>query len=347
MLYSATGFAAGQQMDPVSAEALHARICDPRSGLADQVALLRKVRQLDPDAYRRAKTQLPWFIGAQFAGARRKIDQFVQLDCFVVDLDHCRESEAAFQALRSRIQADPQVLLCFVSPGGDGLKCLFRLSQPLTHTKLYSDFYRSFALDFAARHGAAQAVDLRTCDVTRVCFLSSDPEAFLRPDPEPVDWGIVQELNLLPDPLPFDPDPGPGPPPAAERGSLPADVYAEIRKRLQPGKPQRPLRPVVVPDALERIVEPVRQACAAAGIALAEIRDIQYGKKLVFQFRDAWAELNVFHGKSGFSIVKSLKRGSDPDLCDLLHALVSEVVFRPAPLEDLKARIMNLGPHDN
>lgn len=342
MFYLAETFAAGAALTPLSAEELHARIAQPRPELSSQVQLLRRIRSLDADAYRRAKTQLPWFIGAEFRDQTRRADHFLRISYLVIDFDHCRDAEGGLEGVRARLRQDPRVLLLFVSPGGEGLKCVFALDSPITHTKLFSDFYQAFAASFARAQGLEAYADLRTHDVTRVCFLSADPEAYLNPWPEALSWEPIAQRQQMepPEPLtrPAPPEREEKPDPPAGQ-SLPPGVYAEIRKRLHGGKPPRAPRSVYVPEALREALDPVQKAAASFGIQLDEVTDIQYGKKLRFRFGGAWAELNVFHGKNGFSIVKSPKRGSDEALCSLVQELLSRVLLAPADLSGLQEQL--------
>jgi hypothetical protein len=344
MFYLAESFAVGAPMTPLSAEELHARIAQPSAELSSHVQMLRRIRSLDADAYRRAKTQLPWFIGAEFRDQTRRVDHFIRISYLVVDFDHCAEAEGGLEGVRERLKKDPRILLLFASPGGEGLKCVFALESPMGHTKLFSDFYQAFAAAFARAHGLEAYADLRTHDVTRVCFLSADPGAYLNPWPEALDWEPLAQRQLMEAPAP-ELRPQPAPPEREEKAApspgqtLPPGVYAEIRKRLQGSKPPRAPRSVYVPDALRETLAPLQQAAAEFGIQLDEASDIQYGKKLRFSFGGVWAELNVFHGKNGFSIVKSPKRGSDEELCSLVQELASRVLLAPPDLSGLRGQL--------
>ena len=88
--------------------------------------------------------------------------------------------------LRKTITSDTRTVMCFVSPGGDGLKVLFRFSERCYDAGLYKTFYKAFLDRFARQYGVEQVVDGKTCDVTRACFLSADAEAYYNPDAEPV-----------------------------------------------------------------------------------------------------------------------------------------------------------------
>ena len=107
-------------------------------------------------------------------------------------MDHYSAKAAELSELRARlVAADDRIFMAFVSPGGDGLKLVFRLDQPCMDPKQFSDFYKAFAHAFGERHGLSAYLDFRTADATRACFLSHDPEAYHDPIAEPVRWGAM------------------------------------------------------------------------------------------------------------------------------------------------------------
>ena len=61
---------------------------------------------------------------------------------------------------------------------------------------------------------------------------------------------------------------------------------------------------------------------ASQGAVLAEVINIQYGKKLRFRVGMRKAEINLFYGKRGFSVVQSPRTGTDAEA----NALMADVV---------------------
>lgn len=57
-------------------------------------------------------------------------------------------------------------------------------------------------------------------------------------------------------------------------------------------------------------------------ITITEIRNINYGKKLRFKIGFKQAEINLFFGKHGFTVVQSPRTGTDPDLNNLMAEVV-------------------------
>jgi hypothetical protein len=273
----------------LSLSQLYQRIAGAEESLRQQIRMLRQIKKIDPEAYRRRKGVLPWFIGARFRDNLRRAEHFEHLDFFVLDFDGCFHNGDQISNLKARLRQDEQLALAYVSPGGEGLKCVFRLATPLPNTKWYADFYRAFALGFARRYGLEASIDLKTHDVTRVSFVSDDPEALLNEQAQAVDW-----KPYLPEQLPLPEEPTPSAEePKADQG-LDEDVLRSIRQKLRPGKARPPRKPAYVPEALHEVVEPIRKAAAELGIQTEEIRDIQYGKKFRFVYKHLKAEINVF-----------------------------------------------------
>lgn len=351
LLFRGQGFAAA--LVPVTATELVNEMRTGPDGLRAQVEMLRQVARVDAAQYRQRKTHLPFFIGARFAAGVRQAGRLEAIGYLVLDLDDCRRSEEQFAELRTRLQGDERVWMAYVSPGGAGLKLVFRLARPLQHTKAYSDCYQCFARSFARRYGLEQVIDYRTHDVTRVSFLSYDPALYFAPAAEPLEPDLflpgaieleVPWVGAEPAPPPPAPETAPErillkadqPAPPAEKSEPQGEVWDQIRRTLAGSKRVRP-RQVTLPPEIEAITAPVQEAGEALGLVLKETLDLNYGRKFVFTYRHLWAEVNVYYGKHGFSIVPSPKSGSHPPLRELLQEMVFRVIFEPEGLEVLRA----------
>ncbi|MBX2929808.1 MAG: hypothetical protein KF852_18385 [Saprospiraceae bacterium] len=324
----------------ISEPELHRSIAQPAAGLADLCAQLRKVYAINRDSYNHLKKKLPFFCGSVFRDNHRKLEHFDEARFMVLDLDYCFRDTGQFAELKNRLAADERVMLLFESPGGQGLKLVFALQTPLRSTKQFSDSYKAFAREFAALHGVEDFVDFRTADATRVCFLSADPDARYNPLCLEVDAAAylspydapAQELPTAPAPPP--PGPAAASAPAlvlepARADGLDPSVYREILRKLNPGaRPLRPPKDYIVPETLERVVEPVNRVLAEFDLKVREVLSINYGKKWVVEHGIAWGEVNLFYGKNGFSVVKSPKRGANPGLNDLLAELITQAVSK-------------------
>jgi hypothetical protein len=370
-LFWAAGFTAPDPLlRPIEWAAVLERLRRGSEGLAAQVAMLRRLAHTDKGSYQARKKYLPFVIAAAFRGGIRRTDHVQAAYGWMLDLDHCYESQAQFERLQEQLWQDPRIWLMYVSPSGQGLKLLFRLDEPITNSKLFSDAYQAFARQFARQYELLDCIDLRTHDISRVSFLSHDPGARHRREPlrlhprsylttgnhapypkiEPLPW----EDEELPPP-PVRPDTAPPPPsvlppsqelPARELPSPETtkkrepegEVWAQIRQTLRPEKRVR-RRQITLPVEIEEISGPIVQAAEALGLRLKDMPDQNYGRKFVFTYQHLWAEVNVYYGKHGFSVVKSPKSGSHPELREIIFELVQQLLFDPEGLETLAQQV--------
>lgn len=289
---------------------------------------LRKLAQFDRDAYRTAKTGLPFVVGSLFAEGVRRLDSLEQATWFIVDLDHC---EGLTGSVPDAIRADLSVALAFVSPSGEGVKVFFRLLEPCTDAKAFSAAYRNFAGNFGVQHGFVNSVDLRTCDATRACFLAHDPALYYNPEAMPVDWRLwLPEADTLFSDLEATVA-IPVRRPAAER-PINEEAYAAIRHTINPASlTSRRVKQTFVPDELQAIEPAVRLICTQLGWELTDLTPLNYGLKVAIKQGFRRAEVNVTYGKRGFTVFKSPKTGTDPALADLLHTELFRLLF-PEPV---------------
>lgn len=320
---------ANDPLYPVDLQRIYRTLTDSTSQVADKVRQLRTLKSVQPDAYRRAKTGLPYIVTAAFSPPIRNKANFSHAEHFIIDIDHIANAGQSHHELRTRFIRDPRVLLLFTSPGNDGLKLLFRLTRRLTDAGHYSTFYKLFTASFAAQYGIMSLIDRVTHDVSRCCFMSFDPEAFLNMEAEsvdPDDFARFDDLGALH---------------AADRemkkweaehkhvpesqvstaGSVPLlseDVLERIRQRLSPHKAKhRPEKTYIQPSQLLDALPGLQEGLAAHGITLAEHRPIQYGRQLKLTAGPHWAEVNLFYGKNSFRAVMTTKTGSNPRLAEL------------------------------
>ena len=90
-----------------------------------------------------------------------------------IDIDGKDNPEWSLADLRSALISDPRIVALFISPSGDGIKAIARISSDVSLHK------RSF---FAAEaHFKTLGINIdKSCkDPVRLCFLSHDPNAFL------------------------------------------------------------------------------------------------------------------------------------------------------------------------
>lgn len=261
------------------------------SELANRVRRLRLVATIDRKQYGLLKVGLPYFVCGHFNPAIRKQENFAYTEYFCVDIDHISDKGLNVQDLKQRLSADERVVLCFLSPGADGLKLLFRLSERCYDAGLYAVFYKLFVADFARQYHLEQVVDRVTCDVSRACFLSTDINAFFNAEATPVNLSAyINEENsalLFEDLKKVRQD---------ERQCVTTDIGDEekmvdptdevmhrIKQVLNPKLTQLKDKPsVFVPKELDEIMEHLKTTIEAAGIDLYDIVIYNMERNCVF-----------------------------------------------------------------
>jgi len=376
-LFWANGFSGhSQPLRAIPIEELYARIQKGSDGLQSQVSMLRGLLAQGDDAgYQQRKRFLPYFLAAEFRDGRRRMDHLVAAYGWVIDLDHACETPEQFLALRDRLWRDPRIELLFISPSGKGLKLLFRFAEPLRGSKPFSDAYQAFTRQFARQYDLQSVVDFKTHDVSRVCFLSHDPDVLYRPEPLLLYPDTYLELGMgygyggasSQDPLlglseslipPLE-SPGEGasqeevvprpamqedipplPEPVDEEEASPSveptdEQWLQIRQTLSPEKSVRQ-RQVQVPEEIEQLTPQILQAAQDLGLSIKDTLDLNYGRKFVFGYQHLWAEVNVYYGKHGFSVIKSPKSGSHAGLRDMGYDLLHRIIFDPEGLSEIQ-----------
>lgn len=331
LLFGTNIQSAADELKKVQEEYLYNSLRNPKPTIAATIQQLRIVYSMDAKAYAQLKRRLPYFVCGQFNPPFRRKENFAYTESFILDFDHLSSKQLSMKTIRDNIVKDEQVMMCFTSPSEDGLKVMFRLKERCYDAGLYSIFYKAFAATFAMRHNLTQVTDSKTSDVARACFISIDPNAYFNPNSIPVDIkAYLDESN--PDllfkikheqdehdkvikksddeqvPLPKDPD---------------KDILTRIRQQLNP-KTQLPVEqhPAYVPERLNEIIAELKLFIEETGLQVTEIINIQYAKKIRARLGQKEAEVNLFYGKRGFSVVISPRLGTNEELNELLADLI-------------------------
>lgn len=307
----------------VSLRELYDMIQDPGQQLIETGSQLMKIRSIDEKAYHKLKTKLPYFIGAQFENGFRKTENFIGIDWVIIDIDNCFTTLDKEMELKDIFRNDQRIALMYTSPSNEGLKLVFRLSESITDSALYVNFYKAFTSELACHYNLEKFIDFKTSDVTRVSFLNADGDAYLNENATGLDWrtylskyDLINQNNNTSDAEVEE----------TEKKKLDDDVYVAILQKLNPKTPKRK-KIIFVPEALNSIVQPITNFSKKMGLKVDEVRDINYGKKFVFRRENDFAELNVFYGKSGFTVVISPKRGHHPKLSEAAKAIIEKILF--------------------
>lgn len=315
----------------IGTEQLLACLTNTNSEFAGRINQLRSIKDIDRDAYKRLKTQLPYIVCAVFNPAVRKTENFASTDSFIIDIDSVSESGRNLEGLFRTLCADRRVILAFRSPGKDGIKVMMRLAEKCYDASLYSLFYKAFALTFGRQYCIRDIVDMRVSDVCRACFLSIDPDAYYNPDAE-----CVRLSEYLPQTdttafFDFKHEVEKAEKSARDAAAVevrpvdPSDVVMDRIKAVLRTRNSKPVqRNVYVPEAIEDIKSGIKEMLEDAGVRVTELRNIQYGVKLMMKVGMRCAEINVFYGKKGYSVVESPKRGTCRELNELTGKLIRQ-----------------------
>lgn len=323
----------------VTVDYLYHSLRNPKPEISAKIRQLRIVRRLDIKQYVELKRTLPYVVCGMFNPPFRRTENFAYTEYFMVDIDHLSEKGLFPTEIRKRIEQDNRVVLSFLSPSEDGLKVLFRLKERCYDAGIYSLFYKAFVRQFSMEYQLEQVVDAHTCDVCRACFVSIDPDAYHAPEAVAIDLHAYldvsdatalmdmkstfakeekaqvcqkqEEKNVTPDPD--------------------AEALARIKELLHPKtKKMVEKMPVYVPERLNEVMSDLKTYIENTGAIVYEVVNIQYGKKLRMKVGLRLAEINLFYGKHGFSVVQSPRCGTSSELnklmADLINAFLDENV---------------------
>lgn len=315
---------ADDALTKIQKEYLHRQIISPRQEIISHIKQLRIIKSLDKKQYSFLKKQLPYIVCGIFNPPYRKTEHFAYIENFIVDLDHFSNNNQDINIVRSKIEKDPRAVMSFISPSEDGLKVMFRLKEKCYDAGKYSLFYKCFVRKLALQYNIESLVDTCTSDVTRACFISYDENAYYNESAEPIcmeqylDFDNTQSICEIKFELeqiekekaktevkekgPNDPD---------------EEAMQYIRTKLNPHLKKKEEVPIFVPVILNDIIDDLQRYLTELGFILKEIKNIQYGKKLQLILGNKHAEINVFYGKKGFSVVQSPKTGTSLSLNQL------------------------------
>lgn len=287
----------------------------PKAEIDSQIRQLRLVRDLDQKRYNQLKRYLPFFVCASFNPPYRRAENFSGTSFFLIDIDKLTRKGFVVDALKNKLKADARVFLIFISPSEDGLKVMFRLSEPCRDSGVYSLFYRAFASRFSEEYGLQQVIDTVTCDVTRACFVSCDSDAYYNPDAEPIDINdyldfsdaqSIADLRFSLDRKECELAEVREVCDSEERSSDPDDETIEaIKQKLKlRSKPKPMLKPEpFAPEELRTIVGDLVKYIEDNGLKVDEVVSIAYGRKFWMSVGTKRAQVVLYYGKRGFSVV--------------------------------------------
>lgn len=325
-------------LEKITEESFYQSIKDPVPGIEARVRQLRIIYQTDQKRYLEQLRTLPYITCGIFSPQFRNSDNFGYIESFIISIKHIPDKDNNLHLLRANIEADERVMICFSTPNEDGLKVMFRLSERCYEKSLFSIFYKEFARKIAIRYQLETPVDMRYSNVTQACFISHDKRAYFNPNCELIAMSEYMDMsstmNMLrtkkdqemeekeetkrireEEKAHHNPDPD---------KEIMERIKQQLHLKARPGKP----RPhAYVPQILNDMMDGLCHYIEDTGLQVAEIIDIQYGKKLRIKMGSKEAEVNLFHGRKGFSVVKSPRSGTNAELNELCVLMVQNYIY--------------------
>lgn len=308
-------------------------IKNPKSELEAKIRQLRIVRAIDPKKYSMLKKELPYVVCGMFNPPFRRTENFAYTEYFIVDIDHITQKGLSVGMLRSQLEQDARVVLSFLSPGEDGIKLVFKLAERCYDAGLYALFYKAFVYQLSQSYHLDQVLDQRTSDVCRACFISIDPDIYYNPEATPVN--ILDYIDTSNPAALFDLkktiDRDMAEKKDVEENKIADDIDKEaidkIKEILKISKVNVSKPPVYVPEQLDEIIDDLKKYIEETGLVVSEIININYGKKIRLKMGIKQAEINVFYGKRGFSVVESPRSGTNSELNKLTGDLIKNFFY--------------------
>lgn len=319
----------GDQLLTISIEKTFQAIVNPKQEYQDLMQQLQTLCSVDKTQYAIIKKKLPYIVCGKFHPAYRKKENFAAIHSFILDMDHVTSSGRNIDALCLKLKNDPEVKLLFKSPSGDGIKLLFIIEDECKDSSLFSAFYKLFAMKFAEKHEVVDLVDFKTNDVTRACFLSYDKDAYFNPLSIPVNIADYitefdfeksereiknNELKIKETTIP-----------TISSNNLNSEILAAIKQKLNPGAVSIP-KSVLVPEQIDKAIPIIKEQLLAYNIELVKTSAINYGNKLTVKAGHLWAEINIFYGKRGYSVVQTTKTNSSSQLAELASEAIRSII---------------------
>ncbi|MCI2108168.1 MAG: CRISPR-associated primase-polymerase type B [Bacteroidales bacterium] len=321
--------ATNDKLEKVSLDYIFHSLRHPKEDIDTQIRNLRIIRNIDKQRYGMLKRSLPYLVCGAFNPPYRKKENFAFTEYFFVDIDNLSQKELSPRAVKEKLVKDERVILAFLSPGEDGLKLLFGLSERCYDSGIYSLFYKIFVRKFSEQYGLDQVIDSSTSDVSRACFMSVDSDAYFNQSATPVN--ISDYLDLCDPSAMLDAM-------RAESAKDKEDSPADEQKKNEPepddlaiqkikdilklkSRPEK-AKNIFIPQQLEDIMAELKGYVEKTGLTVKDIININYGKKIRMNLGMKESEINLFYGKKGFSVVISPRTGTDQKLNEVSAQMI-------------------------
>lgn len=320
------------RLQKITIEQLYHSIQYPKADILNQIRYLRIIKNIDKNQYSLLKKKLPYFVCGIFNPNIRRLQNFAYTEYFLFDIDHISEKGLDLNMLKNELKNNENVLLCFVSPSEDGLKVLFQFSERCYDASLYSIFYKTFLRIFSTRYHLEQVIDKATSDVTRACFISYDSEAYYNPEAKPVElnryidtentFEILQMKRNYELQEKEEKKEQKNSQELQQKEDISDEIVEKIKSILKLSTVRKKESLIFVPEELDHIMNSLLDYLMNMEIVIKEVKNINYGKKIKAFVGKREAEINIFYGKRGFSVVQSPRTGTSPEMNQLLAELI-------------------------
>lgn len=293
--------------------ALFDKIISPNEKeLVDMTQNLRSVLKYSQDRYRQMKVNLPYISCSIFNPPMRGIQNFDHACGLVIDIDL---KEIVTDKILEPLKLDPRVALGYISPSKMGIKLIFLFDAPITDAGLYKEFYKKFSFHFGNQYHLSNSLDQKNCDVSRISFICHDITAWTNPDPELLK--VYDFIDPIPDILSFDDEP--------VQKKIPDTAYRKILELLDT-KPKSPKREVPLMPEISELIDPLTKELQIYDIEILKTESIQYGAKIKIKKDRDNGEINVYHGKQGYKVVTSPRKGTDLNLNEIARYIIQSLL---------------------
>lgn len=314
----------------ISDEYLYHKIKNPSENILAKIRYLRIIHNIDIKRYSVLKKELPYIVCGCFNPPFRRTENFAFINSFIIDIDNITQKGLSIESIKNQLVTDNRILMLFISPSQDGLKVIFRLSERCYDSGIYSLFYKVFVKQLSEQYNLNQVIDTKTCDVSRACFISWDPDIYYNESAESININnyvntssdiflkeksemerIVKNQNDSTTNNSTDSEKDPG-----------QESIIKIKEILKLRKTKQEKTPIYIPDQLLEIMDDLKAYIEEYGIQVSEIISISYGKKIRMKLNNKESEVNVFYGKKGFTVVQSPRCGTNTELNQLTSDII-------------------------
>lgn len=288
---------------------------------------LNIVRQINENKYENILKKLPYIVFGDFSPSIRDVSNFasakyIGFNIEVEDLD--------VNILKANIIKDEEICLLFNDASSRGLNVIVELDEICYDINLYSLLVKKYIKSFSLKYNLDINIYKNDNIACVPMFVSLDSTAYynennlkvvlksyvdienpneLMYDKKKIDRdSIIKKKNLEQEPVP--------------------EVLNSIKRILNPSSAVKIRKKSLayVPEILNDLTPYIIEYFKSISILVSEVSDINYGKKLVLIQGGNAADINLFYGKKGFSIVKSPKKGTNDQFADKVVVLLRDFI---------------------